>query len=372
MSISQVVKMASRPVTGLTHFMLEPAGLHLKAIALGGVVCAWRLEWLWCLLAVSTTISGVMIWSVLSATYTSSRHLVSKLTESSNWRRASLDLSHLDSVDWKSSFLHLGRSPLGSRSIILTPNHIGNTFLEPEAFVNPFSAGIIFMPEGYDNAPEKLSPVKRFALYHELAHNSFSGTLIWGSRHVAPISYITTIGTIILIDIPGWIFYSSSMLLLTLLLSSLSPLHRKFAAELHADSQALCWLQNDSIDDAIFVCDNRLKFWSNINDATFRQRTFNLRRWKRYLLRVREGQLAIHPPVEGHAIHSGWLEYLIALCLFFGMSSINKDTTLIANAVTIACIALLLFSLLRGHYFLRSLRKIGVVIAGLIPGEDKQ
>lgn len=371
MSTARWVYQAIRPVISISQLLCEPAGLHLKAIALGGVVWTLRPEWLFALLAIVYATASIMTWSATSAAVKAAGHLIHMLRKPSYWQRVPIELGRFDSEGWKPSFVSIGCSIRGNRSIVLTPRRKEAEFSEPEAFLSAYSSGVILLPTGYDHPPLELPRVRRFALYHELAHNSMAGTLIWSSRAVAPASYIASVVTLVLLDqVPSWMFSISAPLLLALFLGSLSPLYRKIAAELHADSQAIHWLSEDSVDDAIAVCDNRLRFWSNNDDIVFRHRIRNLKNWKRYLMRSQQGRAAIPPRVVAHVIPAWWLEYPLAVTLFFVMSTVTQSNIPTAHILVAICAVLVFIARLRQRYLSGSLRAMGTEIDQLLPEEE--
>lgn len=76
MSAAHWVKQATRPVVTIAQLLCEPAGLHLKAIALGGVVWSLRPEWILALLALLLATASIMTWSAMAAAGEASGRLI--------------------------------------------------------------------------------------------------------------------------------------------------------------------------------------------------------------------------------------------------------------------------------------------------------
>lgn len=307
----------------------------------------WSGHWHWLLLLLTAT-TAFACFAALQARAQgriAMQNLTPRLARPGYWRRIKHDYAPAADARWKQLLVSAGLTPTGApATVLLTPCAPDLNFVEPEAFLNAYACSAVLIPTGYDRPLRELNAIYRFAVYHELAHATSVGTLLWSSRYLKPASYGTAILLTILFSqsLALWAHNLCAPVLAILLLGCISPLHRKIAAEVHADSQAAYWLQQDSVADAVAVCNNRVRVWSGACDFVFDHRVRNMKDWNRYLTRVREGRWAYRPPIESHANNAWWLEYPTALTLVIGMHGVTEAALPIVHlgiAFSVAAIA---------------------------------
>ena len=352
--------------------LLAPVGLHLKAIALGGLL--WTFNWQWAVLLIATLVlfgSVMVTLSMTEAKYSMTR-LLRELNRTNYWRRVFEANAQLIEHRWKKDIdSHLRLSATKSSfTVLLTPQNQDPKFIEPEAFLNAHGCSVILLPNSYEGIDStKFNRVQRFALYHELAHNTEAGTLIWNGQYLPTLSYGGAL--ILLVTMPNglssWITYLALSLLTVLFGGSISSLSRKIKAELYADSQALAWIAEKSVDDALSVCKNRIRIWTNAEDFVDGHRLQNMKNWQRYLTRVSEKRIAIPPLIENHNNPSWWIEYPLAALMIFGMRTASNQDGNLAIVIAFLMIITIAGMYIRYRLLRRVVHSMNLDIIKLLP-----
>lgn len=332
-----------RLLSQLTIF-IEPSGLHLKAIALGGVLFSFDWRWL-ALLALTLLTCGVLMVTLLgSHARASIASALSRLDPPHYWKKVSL--SGINVGAWRQDIAAQLRLPfLPTESLILTPKNRDEAFREPEAFISAHAFAVILLPSGYDAAsPIELKPLKRFTLLHEVAHSTLEGTFIWGARRIVLPSFVLAFLTLWQMPNgpPNWILSLAMVVLGILILLQMSKVAAKICAELHADSQALEWMASYSVDDALSVVRNRRIVWGTPPNLVFLQRCRNMVTWSNFLERVVQNRLVVRPRITLHAMLMPWTQYFTALALLFGMGATTPDDAKSIEPILIGLVACLM------------------------------
>ena len=140
-------------LSGLVQFLREPFGLHLKAIALGGLLWTWNWQWLLLLVALALALSTAMFSLASSQSRKDLARLVPILEQPNYWRRPQDIGSPEGGADWKSTIArHVGVQYTGQSTVLLTPRDADGGFHEPEVFLNALGPSVILLPNGYDTA----------------------------------------------------------------------------------------------------------------------------------------------------------------------------------------------------------------------------
>ena len=102
----------------------------------------------------------------------------------------------------------------------------------------------------------------------------------------------------------------------------------------------------------------------------YKHRSRNLAHWTRYLKTVREGRLAISPPIENHAHDTRFLDYPIAFALFFDMRQVTATNFSVSYVIISIAVIMILYARVYGKKLAYSIKRLNTAVFAALPPEE--
>ena len=85
---------------------------------------------------------------------------------------------------------------------------------------------------------------------------------------------------------------------------------------------------------------------------------------------VREGRLAISPPIENHAHDTRFLDYPIAFALFLDMRQVTATNFSVSYVIIAIAVIMILYARVYGKKLAYSIKRLNTAVFAALPPEE--
>lgn len=230
----------------------------------------------------------------------------------------------------------------------------GKSLLNLKSFISFFSTSIILIRYG---PKEKLKPIQRFNLYHEMAHCSIPGIIIWGKLFGMPFSALVS-GLILTGLCPSpffWWVLGASVVYVAISTSFWLYEGNSGMIEIFADGYAMKRLVEEDLDVAETAGNYWLKLWTkelasgSSRWVELKARISEMKYSLRKIDRWKQDKLVVFPIREDPSRTMIMVDYLfLGLAIYLALKIKTIDYDMI-GCLIVCCLVLAYI----GHRFIR-------------------